>query len=86
MGDQNAKKTKITKRNTAYYLFTASGLKAESKKCIDCMVCTKQCPMSLNVNAMVKENKMENSECILCATCIDGCKKSVIKFTFNKGI
>jgi len=60
-------------------------LKADSKKCIDCMACTKNCPMSLDVNTMVKENKMENSECILCATCIDGCKKSVIKFTFSKG-
>jgi len=40
--------------------------------------------MSLPVEIMVKENKMENTECILCGTCIDGCKSKAIEFKFGK--
>ena len=60
-----------------------TGLNAEKDRCIDCMTCTKNCPMSLDVNDMVKNEKMEQSECILCATCIDGCKENVIKYSFK---
>jgi ferredoxin len=42
--------------------------------------------MSLDVNGMVKESKMENLECILCGTCVDVCKKEVIKYSFGKGL
>lgn len=60
-------------------------LEADRDKCIDCMKCTENCPMSLDVNGMVKSKKMENSECILCGTCIDNCKQNVIKYAFSKG-
>lgn len=42
--------------------------------------------MSLPVEEMVKENKMENSECILCGTCVDGCKSKAIGFGFTRNI
>ena len=58
---------------------------AEKDKCIDCLTCTKNCPMSLDVNSMVKSSKMENSECILCGTCVDKCKEGAIKYSFSKG-
>jgi len=61
-------------------------LEAEKDKCVDCKTCTKNCPMSLDVNRMVKSRKMENSECILCGTCIDNCKEGVIKYSFSKGM
>jgi polyferredoxin len=60
-------------------------LRAEKEKCIDCMKCTKNCPMSLDVNGMVKDDRMENSECILCGTCIDSCKQDVINYVFSNG-
>jgi len=59
-------------------------LKADSKRCIDCMVCNKVCPMSLDVNSMVKDSRMENSECILCGSCVDNCKSKVIKYSFSR--
>lgn len=61
-------------------------LKADKEKCTNCMTCSDNCPMSLDVNGMVKSGKMENSECILCGTCVDNCKKGVIKYSFSKGI
>lgn len=52
--------------------------------CVSCHTCANECPMSLPVVEMVKENKMENSECILCGTCIDGCKSKAIVFDFDR--
>ncbi len=42
--------------------------------------------MSLPVENMVNENKMEDVECILCGTCIDGCKFDAIKYAFNNKV
>jgi len=60
-------------------------LKADPEKCIHCHTCAQSCPMSLPVESMVKNNKMENSECILCGTCTDVCESGVIKFSFYSG-
>jgi polyferredoxin len=60
-------------------------LVADTAACADCMKCTKNCPMSLDVNAMVQLEQMENTECILCGTCVDNCAKSAIHFAFSAG-
>jgi ferredoxin-type protein NapH len=57
-------------------------LKADRDKCQHCHTCTENCPMSLPVEKMVNQNKLENSECILCGTCIDGCDFNVIEYAF----
>ncbi|MEA4811778.1 MAG: 4Fe-4S binding protein [Anaerolineaceae bacterium] len=65
------------------------GLRKENDACIACGACTKACPMSLNVQQMVKINKLYNNECILCSNCADVCPKNVLKVRFghaqNKG-
>jgi len=58
-------------------------LSAEEKACIDCTRCTRDCPMSLDVNAMVHADTMENSECILCGSCVDVCPTDAIHYTFS---
>jgi polyferredoxin len=60
-------------------------LKADEEACIDCSRCTRECPMSLDVNAMVHADTMENSGCILCGNCVDACPKDVIHYTFSAG-
>ncbi len=60
-------------------------LQANPSACADCKKCTSNCPMSLDVNAMVQLEKMENSECILCGTCVDNCSKDAIRFVFSSG-
>jgi polyferredoxin len=67
------------------FKWPALRLEAEPAKCADCQQCAKTCPMSLEVNQMVKQNAMENSECILCGNCIDGCAKKAIHYTFKAG-
>lgn len=56
-------------------------LEADNDKCIGCKMCNKKCPMSLDVETMVNEDSMSNSECILCGECIDACSKLVIKYS-----
>ena len=59
-------------------------LEADSSKCINCKACTRNCSMSLDVNAMVQRKSMENSECILCGNCVDVCPKGAIKYSFGQ--
>ncbi len=60
-------------------------LVADASACSDCKLCTKSCPMSLDVNAMVQVEQMEHSECILCGTCVDQCAKKAIRYSFSAG-
>lgn len=60
----------------------ALGLRSNAAACSDCLKCTSNCPMSLDVHAMVKAEKMERYECILCGSCIDNCSKKAIRYTF----
>jgi ferredoxin-type protein NapH len=60
-------------------------LVADASTCKDCKSCSKTCPMSLDVNAMVQAQKMENAECILCGTCVDNCSKKAIRYSFSAG-
>jgi ferredoxin-type protein NapH len=64
--------------------WSALQLEADNSICINCKACTRNCSMSLDVNAMVQNQAMENSECILCGRCVDVCPKGVIKYSFDK--
>ncbi|MCX8026664.1 MAG: 4Fe-4S binding protein [Thermodesulfovibrionales bacterium] len=59
-------------------------LKVTPEVCKLCNLCDKHCPMSLQVQKMVQNNKMENAECILCGTCLDVCKEKAIRFDWGK--
>jgi polyferredoxin len=58
-------------------------LEAQSENCEHCQTCTRNCPMSLSVEEMVRKQKMETAECILCGTCIDSCEFDVIRYRFS---
>lgn len=57
-------------------------LEAKPDTCIHCKKCTSACPMSLPVEEMVKDNRMQDPECILCGSCVDICPKSTIRFAW----
>ena len=60
-------------------------LVAEPDRCSECLTCTRNCPMSLDVSGMVQRADMEDSECILCGSCVDGCTRGAIRFSFSTG-
>lgn len=70
-------------RNT--FKWPALRLKTETSKCTSCHICTRNCPMSLDVNQMVQNEDMEDDECILCGTCADQCPQNVICYSFSAG-
>jgi len=59
-------------------------LVAVEDNCTSCKLCSKHCPMSLDVEELVHNKTMENSECILCGMCADICKKKVIRYSFSR--
>lgn len=61
-------------------------LKADSGKCTHCKQCSKNCPMSLDVEQMVSKGSLENAECILCGECTGTCPKKVIHYTLGTKI
>ncbi len=67
------------------FRWPALRLQASTERCIDCARCSRDCPMSLDVNAMVRSGTLENSECILCGNCADTCPRDVIRYTFSGG-
>lgn len=58
-------------------------LESDKGNCINCKLCTKKCPMSLDVDEMVREGCMENAECILCGECVDTCSRGAIRYEFK---
>jgi len=60
-------------------------LQADPARCASCGTCTRGCPMSLPVQAMVAAGHMEHAECILCGSCAAGCPASAIRFSFSRG-
>ena len=66
------------------FRWPALQLDADSNRCIDCKKCSKECPMGLDVNGMVRNGRMENAECILCASCADACPKGAITYGWKK--
>lgn len=64
------------------FRWPALGISADASRCIDCGKCTAGCPMSLDVNAMVRQGQMENSDCILCGNCADTCPQSAILYGY----
>ena len=66
-----------------YFSWLSLHLEVDREKCVNCKTCSQNCPMSLDVNAMVQREEMENPECILCLTCVDGCPRGVIQYSFE---
>jgi ferredoxin-type protein NapH len=56
-------------------------LGADSSRCSDCNKCSKECPMGLDVNGMVRKGEMENPDCIMCASCADVCPQGAITYS-----
>lgn len=59
-------------------------LEADNSQCTHCQICSKVCPVSLDVKEMIQKGSMVNDECILCGECVESCPKSVIKYSFKK--
>jgi polyferredoxin len=48
------------------------------ERCVDCGMCTKQCPMSIDVAQEIKSGRVRSLACIRCGECADNCPKRVL--------
>ena len=60
-------------------------LRADASACKECGTCTSECPMSIDVQALVASGSMEDTRCVLCGTCADTCPNEVIRYSFSAG-
>ena len=60
-------------------------LRSDAAQCSGCGRCTRDCPMSLEVQRLVENPTMDHAECILCGTCVDNCPKGAIRYSFGAG-
>ncbi len=59
-------------------------LEADKDACVGCKQCTKNCPMSLQVEESVKGGNLPCTDCILCGKCVDACPKHAITYKFKR--
>lgn len=52
---------------------------SDTEKCIDCGKCTRDCPMSIDVQQEQKAGLVASYDCILCGKCVEVCPKDVLK-------
>lgn len=56
-------------------------IEADRAKCVSCGLCSKACPMGLDVKKMVSDGTGSKCpECIQCGACVDQCPKKVLKY------
>jgi polyferredoxin len=68
--------------NLSHYVAKVDRFKAKSKhvtfdsnKCVDCKLCSKSCPMDIEVLKYKKIGKVEDSDCLKCNICVSKCPK-----------
>lgn len=58
-------------------------IKVEKDNCIHCKLCTKNCPMGLDVHEMIQNGKIDANECSMCGDCMSSCPKDVISYKWK---
>jgi len=64
------------------FRWPALHLSVDRDLCKDCKLCSRGCPMGLNVSNMVQRMNMEDADCILCCVCVDICPEKAMGHDF----
>jgi len=64
--------------------FSMLKVDGDADKCLDCSLCSKACPMDIQIHVYIKNNqRVLSTECILCLECINVCPKGILDTTFK---
>lgn len=44
-------------------------------RCLNCKLCSRSCPMGIDVSAYRKQGRVENGACLKCRVCVENCPK-----------
>ena len=58
-------------------------IRSAPDNCIDCALCTRKCPMSIDVQREIKTGRVQALDCIRCGECVDGCPKGVLRYSMK---
>ena len=47
--------------------------------CIGCNLCTKSCPLKINISSYKATGRIENKDCLKCYKCIETCPRSAVE-------
>ncbi|WAM31228.1 4Fe-4S binding protein [Caldicellulosiruptor naganoensis] len=53
-------------------------LKIDVNRCVECKLCSKNCPMEIEVCSLKESEKVKSINCIRCETCANVCPKNAI--------
>jgi len=68
---------KIRKHN----ILTTGYIVSDSTKCVQCGICTYNCPIGIDVRSNVwHQITMKNNQCLGCGECIARCPRGVLRF------
>jgi ferredoxin len=67
-----------SKRRVALF---AGYVVSDSDRCVQCGICTYNCPIGIDVRSHVWRNEaVKNSECLTCGECVARCPRGVLRF------
>jgi len=55
-------------------------VKFNSSTCVECGLCSKKCPMSIDISSCSELGYIDSQDCILCGECINFCKKNIFSY------
>ncbi|HEY9061861.1 MAG TPA: 4Fe-4S binding protein [Pseudobacteroides sp.] len=67
-------KLKLAKGNFRYIAFN-------KEKCVNCKVCTKNCPIGIDVLSHKSVGKVTDADCLKCKVCVEKCPKKSLYIT-----
>ena len=70
------------KRDTDKHTVLAAGhVVSDSARCVQCGICTYNCPVGIDVRAHAWEGKpVIHSNCLTCGECVARCPRGVLRF------
>ena len=72
----------IFKNDATRHIVLSSGhVVSESSRCVQCGICTYNCPIGIDVRAHVwRDEAIKHSECLTCGECVARCPRGVLRF------
>lgn len=50
----------------------------EKEKCVNCKICSKECPIGIDVLSYKQQGQVTNADCLKCNVCINKCPKKAL--------
>ena len=68
-------------KNKKFKILTAGYIESDSTRCVQCGICTYNCPIGIDVRVQVwNQIPMKNCQCLACGECVLRCPRGVLSF------